>query len=92
MNTILTLPDGSAIDARFVAAITWDKARGTGEYASPSCIRIFSAKSDFMMRGPQMEQTHYCPMENDAAAREACQMLVSGWTGKAAAAQPAEVQ
>lgn len=82
MNTILTLPDGSAFDSRYVAAITWDKARGTGEYASPAGIRVFGTKEGFL-GGKTMEQVHYCRMDSDEAARKACEALVHGWTGRA---------
>lgn len=80
--TILTMPDGSAFDSRFVAAITWDKSNATGR---PACLRVYGVKDSSMGFGMQqhMEQVHYIPMGSDEAAREACEALVQGWTGKA---------
>lgn len=81
MQKILTFPDGSAIDARFVAGITWNKSSGSGDHRSLACIRVHSTRESLFGRGQTMEQVHYIPMGSDEAAKAACEELVRGWTG-----------
>lgn len=81
MKTILTLPDGSAFDASFVVGITWDKSRSA---QTPACIRVYAAQESMSLFSsrPNITQIHYCPMENDDAARAACDALVAAWSGR----------
>jgi hypothetical protein len=81
---IINLPDGSAFNAGYVAAITWSGAFGSGEYRQSAGIRIFASKSS-LLGGSSVEQIHYIRMESDEAARETCEALVRRWRGEVVA-------
>ena len=81
---ILTLPDGSAVDASIIAGITWHPA-----YSDTSSARVVVS-----VHGSDMFSTarvqHFCSVEYSSAeaAETACRELVAAWTGTVAEAQP----
>lgn len=79
---ILILPDGSAIEAQYVKAITWGPS-SPGAYGHKAFLRVYGYKSNdgigFLGRSSGLEQIHACRMEGDEEARNACDELVKAW-------------